>query len=94
MPRPSDEGKGCREVNQPVFRLRWRLYLAGLSLPAIKIREQAILKQVDVLLKAERFIDAQGRLLKTLLNGEPYGQALSGADAFFLALSVRRGQLS
>ena len=81
-------------MNQPVFRLRWRLYLAGMSLPAVKIREQAILKQVDVLRKAERFIDAQGWLLKTMVSGEPHGQALSGADSFFLALSIRRGQLS
>jgi hypothetical protein len=75
------------------YKLRRRLYLAGMSVDQIKLREQAIWKQVAVAYKIRAFLDAQDALGDALLSGKSYQAELAAADAAFLALQVRRGQL-
>jgi cell fate (sporulation/competence/biofilm development) regulator YlbF (YheA/YmcA/DUF963 family) len=75
------------------FEQRWRLYIAGLTVDQIKLREQAIRKQVEVGHKISAFLEAQDDLQTALRTEKSYQKALSAADAAFIALSVRRGQL-
>ena len=76
------------------FKRRWTLYLAGLSVPAIKLRELAILKQADVMHRLRDFEEAQWKLLDALKGSKDYSKELSAVDGAFIRFQVRRGQLS
>ena len=76
------------------FKRRWVLYLAGLSVPSIKLRELAILKQAEVMHRLRDFEEAQWKLLDALKGSKEWSRALSAADSTFIALNVRRGQIS
>ncbi len=75
------------------YKRRWVLYLAGLSVPSIKLREQSIKKHREVQIMADRFMQAQEKLLDALWRSKDWSRALSDADSAFIALIVRRGQL-
>jgi len=81
------------ELKNPKFRARWKLYLAGLTVPQIKLREQSIKKHREVQIMADRFMQAQEKLLDALWRSKDWSRALSDADSAFIALNVRRGQL-
>lgn len=74
------------------FKQRWVLYNAGLSVKDIKLREQAIHKQAQVLLRLRDFEEAQWRLLDAMKTQKTY--SLLAVDGAFMDLQVRRGQLA
>ena len=68
------------------YKRRWVLYLAGLSVPSIRLREQAILKQAEVMHRLRDFEEAQWKLLDALKGSKEWSKALSAADSTFIQL--------
>lgn len=78
----------------PKYRARWILYLAGLTVPQILNREHYIKKHREVLVLIDRLRLAQEDLLHATRHSKTWSKELSAADAAFINLGVRRGQLS
>lgn len=80
-------------MNQKI-KSRWGLYIAGLSVREIALREQAIQKNLEVLQLARRFVSCQGDLIDALRGEKVYSKELSATDSAFIELARRRGLLS